>query len=430
MFTIADAGGTMVIRRYLPDLLARAPQQARPLLYRSLVAKFLMVVLFAVLIPFVPDPLMYGLALTAAVFATLLDSVQASLYAGGALYAYAAIPALSAALKLGFILLLVTSLERVGIATALLLAPFVLLLLFTPRAFRLLPSSAVTLEKGYWQFLRFGLLSYSADLAFVLSNRVALVAARHTVGDMAQLGFLGVAFMVYLMMRQLTFFIGETSIPTLVRYHVAGEQLQFARTIHHVWRYTNVLVFFAGLVLMLYAEPILSVVTGTAFRSSARPTQLLVPALIAATLTLCLRIPLFAEERAKRLLISHGAAFIALVITLGAISSFRESAMSINTVAVVFSISTTIGLITMAVLTSMPVRATKLIFSLLKPALAAGVTYAVISLLPHEELAHLAATIPLAIVVYIVLLWIMHGLEFRDWDRFQALIGRRPGDWA
>lgn len=429
MFTVADAGGTMVIRRYLPDLLARAPGQARPLLSHSLVAKSLVVALFVVLVPFAPDPLMYSLALTAAVLATLLDSVQATLYTGGALYTYAVIPALSAALKLGFILLLASSLERVGIALSLLLAPLIVLFFFTPRALRLLPSSDKNLERGYWQFLRFGLVSYIADLAFVLANRVALVIARHTVDNMAELGFLGIAFMVYLMVRQLVFCIGETSIPTLVRYHAAGEHRQFARTMHHVWRYTSVLVFFAGLFLLIYAEPIITLMTGEAFQRSALPTQLLIPALISATLTLCLRIPLFANEKAKRLLISHGSAFLVLVAVLGAISHVSESKVSINTVAIVFSISTSIGLVTMASLTRMHVEAHKLVFSLLKPALAAAATYVVISLMPHEDVGHVLATIPIAIIVYAALLLAMRGLEFRDWARFQALIGRRSGDW-
>jgi O-antigen/teichoic acid export membrane protein len=241
---------------------------------------------------------------------------------------------------------------------------------------------------------------------------------------------LGVAFMVYLMVRQLTFSIGETSIPTLVRYHVAGEDQQFARTIYHVWRYTSVLVFFAGLLLFLYAEPMISLVTGKAFQRSALPTQLLIPALVAATLTLCLRIPLFADEKAKRLLISHGAAFFVLVSVLGVAGWFTPSKMSINTVALVFSISTTIGFVAMACLTRMRVAVHRLVFSLLKPALAALATVVVIRIISPRDFYRLLATIPLAVLVYMLILLVIRGLEFRDWDRFQALIGRHSGEWS
>ena len=93
MWSVLDAGGAMVLRRYVPDLLSRSPDQIRPLFMASLKAKALMVIAFLVALPLTPDPLMYALALFAASFSTLVDSAQVVLYTGGALIAYALIPA-------------------------------------------------------------------------------------------------------------------------------------------------------------------------------------------------------------------------------------------------------------------------------------------------------------------------------------------------
>jgi len=160
---------------------------------------------------------------------------------------------------------------------ALLVSPIIVVVLFWPRALALLPSSKESLHGRYWRFLRFGLVSYIGDLAFVLSNRVAIILSRPLLDDMAEIGFLGYAFMVYLMARQLAFVIGETCIPTLVRYHTSGDTAQFSRTMDHVWRYTNILVFAAALVIYEFAGPIITGIVDPAFQRSAVLIKLLDP---------------------------------------------------------------------------------------------------------------------------------------------------------
>jgi len=171
LFSLLDAGGSMVLRRYIPDLLTRAPGQVRPLFKGSLRAKGFLLALFIVALPLTPDPVMYVLALAAAFFSTLVDTVQAVHYTGGALISYAVIPSIWAALRIALVLLLGSLLVRFGISVALLVSPVIMVVLFWPRALALLPKSKESLHGSYWRFLRFGLVSYIGDLAFVVSNR-------------------------------------------------------------------------------------------------------------------------------------------------------------------------------------------------------------------------------------------------------------------
>lgn len=428
MWSVLDAGGAMVLRRYVPDLLSRSPDQIRPLFMASLKAKALMVIVFLLALPLTPDPLMYALALFAASFSTLVDSAQVVLYTGGALIAYALIPAAWAGARLVLVLLLGYHFQRIGISMGLLIAPAILLVVFWPRATHLIPSSHSSLRESYWRFLKFGLVSYVADLSFVLSNRIAVILSKSLMDDMAEVGFLGYAFMIYLMARQLAFVIGETSLPTLVRYHARGETDQFSRTMYHVWRYTNILVFAAALLILRYANPVITHFIDPAFARSALLTRLLVPALIATTLTLCLRIPLFVRERSSRLLIAHGSALVVFILLLAGFRWIHKGTILTEHVAGFFSISTVVGLLLMAFNAGTRIPLGRLLWAFLKPAMAAAGTYVILlRVFPGDHTAFFLS-VPAAVAVYLLLLFMVRGMETRDRERLMELIGRRSSD--
>ncbi|MCU0611493.1 MAG: hypothetical protein MUE60_06860 [Candidatus Eisenbacteria bacterium] len=423
MVCVLDVGCSMLLRRYVPELLAHGRGQVRPLFFSSLRAKVAVFVVFVAATPLVPDPGLYALALAAAIGSSLVESVQTLLYAGGALVRYASVTAVLTALRILLLVMLAPSLQRLGISLALVGSAALTLAIFLKSALRLLPPSREPLSQSYWRFLRFGLISYAADLAFVLSNRVALILGRHTLNDMAELGFLGVAFMVFLLARQLAFFIGETSIPSLVHHHATGDSVQFSRTMHHVWRYTNIVVFAVAMFVVCYAEPLVVAVVGAAFQRTAVLTRLLVPAFVATTLTLCVRISLFTQEKSFRLLIAHGGALVVFMCLLAGLW-MTSPAVSSEMIALAFSLSSLVGFTLMIVKAGMRVPARSLLFSTVKPVVAAGAVCLGVQAL-HPEGRWLIVSAPLAVLTYLVVLLVVRGLEWRDWHRLLDLVGRR-----
>jgi len=425
MVCVLDAGCSMLLRRYVPELLAHNRGQVRPLFIASLRAKLIVLAVFAAGTLVVHDPLMFGLALIASACSSLVESVQTLLYAGGSLVRYSLVGTVLMALRILLLVLLAPSLQRLGISLALVASAGLTVLIFFQSALHLLPPSREALSQSYWRFLRFSLISYGADLAFVLSNRIALIVGRHTFGDMAELGYLGLAFMVFLLARQLAFFIGETSIPSLVHYYATGDTAQFSRTMHHVWRYTNIVVLGAAMLVLCYAEPLVVVVVGPAFLKTAMLIKLLVPAFVATTLTLCVRIALFAREKSLRLIISHGGALLAFVIIMATLWLSKHSISSAG-IALVFSISSALGFVLMAVRSGTGVPRGKLALSTLRPLVAAGaVCHGVRAL--HLQGHWLLLSAPLALAAYVFVLFAVRGLQRRDWHRLLELVGRRTG---
>lgn len=421
----------MLLRRYVPEFLAHRRGEVRPLFMASIRAKLVVLAAFAVVAPLVSDPGMYGLVLVAAACSSMVESVQTLLYAGGALGSYAAVNAVLTALRILLVVILAPRFQRVGISLALVASAALTGALFITPSLRLLPPSRERLSQSYWRFLRFGLVSYGADLAFVLSNRIALILGRHTLGDMAELGYLGVAFMVYLLARQLAFFIGETSIPSMVHYHTAGNTPQFARTMHHVWRYTNIVVFAAASLIVSYAEPLVATVVGPAFTKTAVLIRLLVPAFAVTTLTLCVRIPLFAQEKSLRLLVAHCGALVAFVAMVGGWWLWRPPVTS-EAIALAFSVSSIVGFMLMVYRSGTQVAGKKLLVSAVKPIIAAGLVCQCIGVIGPRG-PWLVASVPLVLVAYLLVLLAVRGLEWRDWHRVLGLMGRgtvEDEDWA
>ncbi|MBN1426527.1 hypothetical protein JXA88_18410 [Candidatus Fermentibacteria bacterium] len=428
---ILDVGGSMLLRRYVPEFLTHRRAEVRPLFLASLRAKLLVLMVFAVVTPLVSDPGMFGLVLIAAACSSMVESVQTLLYAGGALGSYAAVSAVVTALRILLVLLLAPRFQRIGISLALVMSAAITIAVFIMPAVRVLPPSRERLSQSYWRFLRFGLVSYGADLAFVLSNRVALILGRHMMDDMAELGYLGVAFMVYLLARQLAFFIGETSIPSLVHYHASGERTQFARTMHHVWRYTTIVVFAAAALIICYAEALVLAIVGPVFAKTAVLIRLLVPAFAAMTLTLCVRIALFAQEKSFRLLVAHGGALIAFVVMVGGWWLVRPP-MTSEAIALAFSLSSVVGFALMAFHSGTGVSGTTLLVSVVKPIIAAILVCQSIRVIGPQG-PWLVASVPLALVGYLLVLLVIRGLERRDWHRVMGLMGRSTGkdeNWA
>lgn len=417
-----DAGGSMLLRRYVPELLSRARTQVLPLFVASLRAKLVVFAVLAAATPLAPDRLMYTLAVGAAAAASLLESFQTLLYAGGSIVAYSSVNAVVTALRIALLVGLAPSLQRLGIALSLVLSSVVAVAVFARPAMRLVPPSQEPLSQSYWRFLRFGLVSYGADLAFVLSNRIALIMCRHTVDDMAEIGYLGVAFMIFLLARQLAFFIGETSIPSLVHYHATGNTPEFARTMTHVWRYTSIVVFAIAMLIVCYVEPLIVAVVGAAFRPTATLTILLIPAFIATTLTLCVRIALFAREKSIRLMAAHGGA-LAILIGLMATLWAGGRSVSSRSAAVVFSISSVAGFLFMAFRAGMEIPFSKALLAILRPLAAAGAVCTATRVLPLRGPWSLVCS-PLAVLAYVAVLLVVRGLEWRDWHRLKSLLGR------
>ncbi len=421
---VLDAGGAMLLRRYVPEYLAHRRGQVRPLFFASLKAKLVVMAGFALVTPFVQDPTLFLLALAAAVCASMVDSVQNLLYAGGALVGYALVTAVLTGLRIALLLVLGPPLQRLGITVALVASSAITVALFLPMTMRVLPPSSERLQWSYWWFLRFGLVSYGADLAFVLSNRLALIVGRHALDDMAELGYLGLAFMVLLLARQLAFFIGETSIPSIVHYHATGEEAQFGRTMYHVWRYTNILVFGASPLLAYCAEPLVVIVVGEPFRKASLLIRLLVPAFVASTLTLCVRIAPFARGRAWHLLLAHVGALAAFLAVVGG-CRIAGVAISGTTIATAFSLAAAAGLVLMTVGAHLSVPLGKLLLATFRPASAAAALWVGLQRLHLSGPWQLAAVAPGAFA-YLVALFLVRGLEWRDWHRLLALVGRRP----
>ena len=429
VFTVGnliDVGAAMLLRRYIPDLLTRNVSQVWPLIRRSLFIKGYVIVVLFIGIPFVDDTWMYVLALFAGLASSLGMTSMAVLYAGGALRAYALEPAVMVGLRAGLVLSLGYLLGRQGIAAGIVATPVIVLSIFGFLAWRLIPKHTAVLHGGYWQYLKFGLVSYIADLAFVLSNRVAIILARHAIDDMAEIGFLGYAFMIYLMARHLTFVIGETSIPSIVRYYACSEHSQFRRTMMHVWRYSNILVFAAGCIIATYADPLIGIMADETFLQSSKLTVYLIPALIAGTLMLCLRIPLFARERSSRLLIAHGGSLILFIGSVFALHRILGESFAATHIALSFSGASIAGLVLMAINSGTGIPFRKLALASLKPAIAGCCTYLLFSAIrPGNHLLALV-TAPGALAVYLLLLFLLRGMEWRDWDRALALLGKKP----
>jgi O-antigen/teichoic acid export membrane protein len=232
--------------------------------------------------------------------------------------------------------------------------------------------------------------------------------------------------MVFLLARQLAFFIGETSIPSLVHYHAIGDAGQFSRTMRHVWRYTNIVVLGAAMLVLCYAGPLVTVVVGGAFLKTAVLIKLLVPAFVATTLTLCVRIALFAREKSLRLLVSHGGALLAFTAIMAGIW-FSGKSITSESIAVVFSISCVLGFALMAFRSGTRVPPGELMLSVLKPLVAAAVVWQGLHALDLQ--GHmLLLSAPLALAAYMAVLLAVRGLEVRDWHRVLELTGRRTSE--
>jgi len=194
----------------------------------------------------------------------------------------------------------------------------------------------------------------------------------------------------------------------------------------HVWRYTNILVFAAALVIHRFVGPVITGVIDPVFQRSATLTKLLVPALIATTLTLSLRIPLFVRERSFRLSFAHGGALLSFGMALGGFWFLKKSELGAEHVAASFTISTFVGFLLMAYKAGTEVRFTRLFLAMLKPALSAVGSFLVFrKLVVHAEMGWLLVLIPGIICVYAAFLFALRGLEIRDWDRLLALFGKK-----
>jgi O-antigen/teichoic acid export membrane protein len=313
-----DMGGGMILRRYLPGLQQTSPSQMAPLARTTLILKLPLAAVMALVSLAHPQRAILLILTGGALAASVGETVSAVCYGCRRMRLYLAYPIATAVLRLALTVPLYRLWGSLGLAAAMSCAPALAAMVVAIPALGSLPKGE-RLDRPYPRYMGFGLLAFWGDFFHVTINRVAIVLSKLYLGDLQIVGYLGVAFMVYLFARHVSYALGETALPALVRCHVSGGERQFRQVLNHVWRYTNVLVFLEVVVLAGFPRALLTLVLGDAFAPAAPYVAALVPGTVLVTWLLFYRLILFAHERKRDIFFAHLfnlASFILLLAIL------------------------------------------------------------------------------------------------------------------
>ncbi len=311
-----DMGGGMILRRYLPGLQDASPLQMAPLVRTTLLLKLPLAGMMAIASFAHPQRVTLLILTAGALTSSIGETLAAVCYGCRRMRLYLAYPIATAGLRLVLTVPLYNWQGSVGLATAMSLAPALATAAVAWPAVAGLPKGVKRLERSYPWYMGFGLLAFWGDFFHVTINRLAIVLAKLYLGDLREVGYLGVAFMVYLFARHVSYALAETALPTLVRSHVSVRQEHTRRVLSHVWRYTNVIVFLEVVILLGFPRAILALVLGDAFAPAAHHVVALVPGIVLVTWLLYYRLILFVYERKQDIFIAHALTACSFVLVL------------------------------------------------------------------------------------------------------------------
>jgi O-antigen/teichoic acid export membrane protein len=313
-----DMGGGMILRRYLPGLQDASPMHMAPLVRATLLLKLPLAGILAVASLAHPQRLILLVLTGGALASSIGETLSAVCYGCRRMRLYLAYPIVTAGLRLVLTVPLYDWRGSVGLAAAMSLAPALATAAVAAPAIAGLPKGVRRLDRPYPWYMGFGLLAFWGDFFHVTINRLAIVLAKLYLGDLKEVGYLGVAFMVYLFARHVSYALGETALPTLVKSHVSGRQEHVRRVLNHVWRYTNVILFLEIVILVGFPRALLTLVLGDAFAPAAQHVIALAPAVVLVTWLLFYRLVLFVYERKRDIFIAHAltASTFVLVLTV------------------------------------------------------------------------------------------------------------------
>jgi O-antigen/teichoic acid export membrane protein len=311
-----DMGGGMILRRYLPGLQAASPMQMAPLVRITLVLKLPLACLLALASLAHPQRVILLILTAGALTSSIGETLAAVCYGCRRMRLYLAYPIATACFRLLLTVPLYHWQGSVGLAMAMSLAPALATAALAIPTAASLPKGVRRLDRPYPWYMGFGLLAFWGDFFHVSINRLAIVLAKLYLGDLREVGYLGVAFMVYLFARHVSYALGETALPTLVRSYVSGRQEHTRGVLNHVWRYTNVIVFLEVVILMGFPRSIITLVLGDAFAPAAQYVIALVPGIVLVTWLLYYRLILFTYERKRDIFIAHALTASTFVLLL------------------------------------------------------------------------------------------------------------------
>ena len=261
LFTLFDLGGSEILRRYLPGMLARNDGQARTLVSRLRLAKLAIVPAACVLAFGYEAPGYYLLVVLAGVFATYSWIYSDVNFAASRMVRYSLYHLLRKVVRFVLLLVLFVLFAEPGIIAALLITEVAVLALFYILTRDALPPGRARLDIPFRRYLWFGILVYGAGLVMMSVGRLPVIIGKGADLSFAELGFLALAIdITFFALRELFFGIGEAVQPIQVVDYAEGRTEKLARSFHIAQRYTLLVMLPSLSLLAVFVTPILTLI--------------------------------------------------------------------------------------------------------------------------------------------------------------------------
>jgi O-antigen/teichoic acid export membrane protein len=413
-----DFGGGSILNRYLPEYWYLRPAAVRPLLKNTVLAKLPIIALALSTGWFV----FRGEASHFFVVGASAVIYSASMVIGAIFYGRKKLGVLSAQgfcrilVRLLLILCLYPLMGQWGILLAILGSTFFATALFAVPALDSLPPAGGALPKPFREYLSFGLWFYVALLFAMMTRWTAVIMAERWVGDMALVGFLGLALQISMFIMEFVGAVGMSVFPSLVEFRAASDN-RFGRAIELNWRYTNMLALpIVGGTLVL-VRPAIAVLIGGAFLPATGVIHGLMPYVLFLAWNSVHHQILFAFERYRVVLairVLQFSVFFGLAFILMPAYGIAGAPISLGAAGLVG-----FGYVWWA--SSRLERISGYVPAVLKPLLATAVMAALIHLIPIGGIAALAGAVVAGALVYGCVMWAVGGIGGEDLVRLKEV---------
>lgn len=425
---VLDFGGTLTIRRFVPQMVKEGRESVASLLSQAVAVRVLFFVVLVVLGPFFfrGNAGVFLLIACGALLLTVENFMISFLFGLKEMGKYAGAPPANALMRLLLLLVCYRLYGKPGIiaAIALFCVPY-LVWLFPAFVRRIRGHRGVGRRVHYRPVFLYGVRLFAGLMLYSFIIRLCVPLAEQFTPDMEQIGYLGFALLVTVQtIQKIPDSFTHSLFPRLVEINAVArenrtkeEHRELRRLYTEAWRYINMVLFplLAGIAALI--EPVIRVVVGVEYLPSIPLVYLSMPAVVLMNWFTLNLIFMQSEDKIGRLSILIAVSFLTFV------AAAIPGVMTWGIMAVPPALGLAMGLLWVLSYVSVSASMSGARFpdGWWKPLAACIVMCSVCVVLPRESAGFLLAELVAAVLVYVGCMFLMRGIRTSDLSRIRAV---------
>ncbi len=416
---IMNFGGNQTLQRFIPELAIEDPGCIKSLLYRTALVKLVLCAVIAVLVFAVfRDTPLTALVITAGACVYSLVNLTGQFFYGlKQMDKFAVMAPLQSLGRLGCVVLFFLLWNTRGIIFGIIVSGLLYLLVYALPFVRNLSACGPIKKCAFSWYFRSGFFLFAGDVLFIIMQRLMVPISKKFVGDLAALGHLGLAFLIFQTLSTVPKSIALGLLPRVVEllkeHDSSDDSVAFdeLRSIYNeTWRYITVLIFpiIAGVAFLIH--PAIRIFIAPSYLPAAHISFFLLPALYFASY-MPLNIKYLQAHNKGLFLAGVTASICALFIVLCATATAL-----LGTAGAALALSASLMILWFILTLSQDkyIDYKKLVISTFKSVIASISMLAAIWKIPVSGVMVLTLNIVAGACVYFLVLWLVRGITEVD----------------